>query len=284
MNNNSFTVLPMTHRFNLEPGKTYDGSLSVINPADATEDFEYNITVTPYGVTGEDYTADLATATNRTQIANWIKILEPSGVVKPNETKEVKFIITVPENAPAGGQYATIAVSSKDASGEESGVAINNIFELASVVYGIVSGETVHEGSIMENNVPGFVVSTPITLSALISNGGNIHEDATFVISVSNVFTGQVILPTEDNNGRFNELIMPETTRKITREVNDLPALGIVKVKQTIYYQGEVSEVEKDIIICPIWFMILVGVTLIAIISTIVGIVMKHKKRKKVVD
>lgn len=281
--NNSFTVLPMSQRFYLEPGKTYSGSLSIINPADASEDFVYNISVSPYSVTGDDYTADLVTTTNRTQIVNWINISEPSGKIKPNETREVEFTITVPENAPAGGQYATIAVSSNNPAENSEGVAINNIFELASLVYATVAGETVHGGEILENNVPGFVVSAPITLSALISNTGNVHEDATFLISISNVLTGEVILPAEDNEGQYNELIMPETTREITREVGNLPALGIINVKQMIYYQGNVpSEVSRNVIICPIWFMILVCLTVVAIIAAIIGLIRKHKKKARV--
>ena len=279
MGNSSFTVLPMSQRFTLEPGETYTGSISIVNPADSTEDFHYIMSVSPYGV-DDRYDADFAAETNRTQIAKWIEISEPTGSVKPNETKEVEFTITVPENAPGGGQYAAIAVTSNDSNTASEGVAVNNVFELASIVYATVAGEIKHEGEIIENNVPGFVVKAPITLSALISNGGNVHEDATFVISVSNKFTGEVILPTEDNEGRYNELIMPETTREVTREVNDLPALGVVKVNQTIYYQGEVATVEKDVIICPIWFMCLLFATILAIIGAIVGIIVKHKKKK----
>ncbi|MBR2543225.1 hypothetical protein IKF03_01315 [Candidatus Saccharibacteria bacterium] len=282
MDNNSFTVLPMTQRFSLEPGKTYEGKVSVINPADASADFAYRVSVTPYGVTDENYTADLVSITNRTQIVDWITIKEPTGTVKPNETKDVEFTITVPKDAPGGGQYATIAVSSDNTTGSDGAVAIDNIFELASLIYGHVDGEIVHEGEIIENNVPGFVLSTPITLSALISNNGNVHEDATFVIAVSNVFTGEVILPTEENSGRYSELIMPESTRAVTREVSGLPGLGMVRIKQTIYYQGDVSEVVKDVFICPIWFMVLVGVTLAAIVATIVAIIKKHKKAKTI--
>ncbi|MBO7132043.1 hypothetical protein J6V85_02140 [Candidatus Saccharibacteria bacterium] len=279
MGNNSFTVLPMSQRFSLEPGKTYTGSLSIVNPADATEDFLYSISVSPYGVMGEDYTADLVTVTNHSEIVKWIKISEPKGRVKPNETKEVEFTITVPENAAAGGQYAAIAVSSNEAASASEGVAVSNVFELASLVYASVSGKTEHKGEILENNIPGFVVSAPITLSALISNEGNVHEDATFIITVSNFFTGQVILPTEDNEGHYNELIMPETTREVTRQINDLPALGIMKVSQTIYYQGDYKTLEKNVIICPIWFLFLVGLTILAIIGTIIRLIIKHKRK-----
>lgn len=280
--NNTFTLLPMSQRFLLIPGKVTEGSIKIVNPADATEDFSYKVTVTPYGVVGEDYKADLETDSTRTAIAKWIEIEEPTGKIKPNESKEVKFKINVPANAPVGGQYATIAVSSNADTSSSSGVAVQNVLEMASVIYGTVNGPIEHKGEILENNVPGFIVSPPATLSALIKNEGNIHEDASFTIKVTDFFSGNTILPTEDDDGEYSELVMPETTRYIEREVGNLPALGVVKVIQTINYMGkEPSTTDKVIIICPIWFMALVAATTLAIIFTIVQIIRKHRKHKK---
>lgn len=281
MGNNAFTVLPMSQRFSLEPGQTYTGKITVVNPADATENFKYKVGVSPYGVNPENYDADLTTDYTRSAISKWITIKETSGELAPNETRDVEFTITVPEDAPGGGQYATITITSDNDQAVTEGVAVQNIFEMASIIYGRVSGEIKHEGEILENNIPGFSAVTPVTLSALISNNGNVHEDATFVISVSDAFTGRVILPTEEDDGQYSEIVMPETTRKVERNVSNLPAVGVVRVKQTIYYNGEVSEETKDILICPIWFMALVAVTVIAIIATIVAIIRKHTKGGK---
>ena len=281
MENNSFTVLPMSQRFALESGGEYSGKLTIVNPSDATADFNYKVTIMPYGVKDQEYTADLATEYNRSMITKWIKIDESTGVVKPNESKDVAFTITVPEDAPSGGQYAAIAVSSNDEANVSDGVAVQNVFELASIIYGTVAGETTHEGEIIENNVPGFVVANPVTLSALISNNGNVHEDAAFTIAVSNFFTGEVILPTEEDDGQYSELIMPESTKHIEREVSNLPSLGIMRISQTITYQGETSVVDKNVIICPIWFLILLIAAIAAIITTIVLIVKKHRRGKK---
>ncbi|MBR2741378.1 hypothetical protein IKD98_01300 [Candidatus Saccharibacteria bacterium] len=282
MDINAFTVLPMSQRFSLAAGKTEKGSIKIVNPADATEDFSYKIGISPYGVVGEDYEADLVTDSNHTMIAKWIKISEPTGKIKPNETKEIEFTIEVPENAPAGGQYAAITVSSNNEAKQSSGVAVQNVFEMASIVYATVAGETNHEGEVLENNIPGFVVAPPITLSALIENKGNVHADATFVIAVSDFFSGRVILPTEEDEGEYSEIIMPDTTRHIEREVSNLPSLGVVKISQTIYYNGVANTQEKTVIICPIWFLALVIATLAAIIAAVVRIVLKHKKNKKI--
>lgn len=278
--NNAFTLMPMSQKISLKPGEVYEGSVKVINPSYATEDFEYKAEVTPYGVVGQEYTADLLSESDRTQISKWVKIQNPTGSIKPNESEEIKFTITVPENVPAGGQYATIAISSNKKASDSDGVSVQNVFEMASIIYADIAGETVHDGKVLENNVPGFVLTTPVKISALLNNNGNVHETATFTIQVSDVFTGRVILPTDENSGVYSEYIMPETTRFTEREVSDLPALGIVKINQTINYNGQVSTVEKNVFICPIWFLILMILTVAAIITAIVMLIRKHRRNK----
>lgn len=280
MGGSAFTILPMSQRFSLEPGKVYTGSIKVVNPADAAGDFTYKASVVPYSVVGDDYTADLTTEYKRSAITNWVKILEPTGVVSPNTTKEIEFTITVPENAPAGGQYAAITVSVDGGQDADAGMLVQNVFEMASIIYADVAGEIVREGEVIENNVPGFSAVTPVTIGATISNEGNIHEDASFIIRVTDVFSGRVILPTEEDKGLYNEVIMPETTKQIVRTVSNLPAIGLVKVNQTIYYNGETSVVEKNILICPIWFMILLLMAVASIVVAIVAIIKKHKRNK----
>ena len=298
--NNYFTVTPMSQRMSMKPGETYTGSILVINPVNSTEDFEYRVYVAPYGVEGQDYKANLTTETTRTQLARWITFEEESGVIEPNGSKEVKFTVKVPENAPGGGQYAAVVVSKNTATGtKEANVAVNDVFELASLIYGQVDGETVHKGEIVENNVPGFVTGAPIVLGALITNEGNIHESATIIIKATNYFTGEVIVGETDSNDEarvdetsgvsaenegetYTELVMPETTRYIQRDImNNLPALGVVQVEQTIYYEGAISREVRNVIVCPVWFLAMVGVTAGMIVAAVVRIVMRHKKRKR---
>ena len=37
---NMFTVMPMSQKFHLVPGETYEGEITVVNPAAAENDFE----------------------------------------------------------------------------------------------------------------------------------------------------------------------------------------------------------------------------------------------------
>ncbi len=274
-----FTVTPMNQQIELSAGEIYNGKIIVANPAMATSDFHFSVTASSYSVVGEDYDVDFLSKTKYSMITDWITIKNPHGVLKPNEVTEVEFTITVPEDAPSGGQYAVIKVSSDDNTAAQQEVTIGNIFEMASIVYAKISGETIEKGEILENNVPGFVTKTPIIVNALVSNDGNVHEPAYVSVSVKSVFSDEMIYPKEKDEGVLRETIMPETKRLLTREIDNISQLGIFEITQTVDYLGETSTTKKTVVVCPIWFMILVSVTVMAIIAVIVkGI---HSRRKK---
>lgn len=277
-----FTVTPMSQDLELEAGKTYEASVLVSNPANATKDFNYQVAVAPYSVIGEDYTADLLNVSNRSEITKWITIEEPEGTLVPNESKRVNFKITVPENASAGGQYAAILISGKGEENKNEGVTVNSILEIASIVFANVEGETVHEGEILDNNIPEIVFSTPITVGATLKNDGNIHEAAEVFLTVKNSFTGETLYPTGDEANGIREVIMPETTRYLTREISEIPALGVFQVTQEVSYLGTTSNVTKTVFVCPLWFLILVIVTVGAIIGAIFAKIKKKRARLKI--
>ena len=279
---NLFTVTPMGQNIELVPGETYEGSIIVANPATATNDFSYKVSVNPYNVRGEEYTVNFADETNQSQITKWISFHEPAGTLKPNESRRVNFTITVPEDAAGGGQYATIMVSSADNNTGDGDVQVNNIFEIASIIYARVDGEINRDGRILENKLPGFIFDLPAESLVKVDNHGNIHELAKVTLVVHDFFTGNVVYPTEGSDGVVEEVIMPDTTRAIIREIDGIPPLGIFNMEQTVNYMGQESVTKQTIIVCPIWFIIIVVITIATITGAIIGIV-KHHKRKKVV-
>ena len=171
------------------------GVLKVFTPANMEGDFHYKIEVAPYNVTGTDYEADLTKQTNRSQ-KNWITIDEPKGVLGPNETREIHYTVTVPEDAPGGGQYAVILVGSdEDETAASDGMLIQNVYEMASVLYAQVSGDIKRDGRIELNEVPGFITTTPMWVKVQLENNGNIHESAKIDILVKNFLNGAQVYP-----------------------------------------------------------------------------------------
>ena len=279
-----FSISPMGQKLILEPGEVREGTIKVFTPADLEGKFMYRIEVAPYNVEGADYEADLSTQSARSQIVDWIKIEEPAGVLEANETKEIRYTITVPENAAGGGQYAAILVGSDEKNAMSGdGVNIKNIYQMASVIYARVNGETKRGGEISLNKIPGFITSSPMEVSVELTNDGNIHETAKIQLSVKNFLNGSVVYPGEGDDGVIEEVIMPETTRVAARDINEMPALGVFEVTQTVDYLGEHSSVTQLVVACPIWFMVMVGIVVALIIGGIVMAVKKHREKRVLV-
>ena len=279
---NSFTVTPMSVHAELKAGDVFEGDIQITNPGDATDNFHYVVSISSYGVLGEDYKADFLTESERTQITNWITIDNPKGEVEPNKSVLVHYKVTVPETAPVGGQYAAFLISSDPEHTDSEGVAVSSVLEIASILYAEIDGELIHEGKLLSNNVPGFVTTIPFVVSASFSNDGNIHETARIQVEVKNVFGGDTIYPRGNDSGIIEEVIMPGTKRVVTRPINGTAPLGIYDVTQSIEYMDSTSLEHSTLIICPIWFMALVLVTIGALIISIIYKVKQIRIRRQV--
>ncbi len=286
LNNNAvasgkFALSPMSQRVILVPGETYRSSITIANPNSAEEDFNYSVTVAPYSlgkneVTDTDFGgSDFKTMTDYTQIVNWITLDNAKGTLAPNEQKTVSFSITVPKNAPAGGQYAVLLVG-EDISSEETngGMGITEIIQMAHTIYAEVAGETRTDGIILENKIPSFLLSDKLAASSVVKNNGNVHADAEYILQIWPIFSDEEIYTNEENIEKI--LIMPGSTKYHNQEV-DLPSIGIFRVKQTVKIFGETSIVEKTVIVCPLW---LLSIIIFVVIAGSMWIVIKIKMRK----
>ena len=117
---NVFTVLPMAQSISLKAGQVYEGSITVVNPSDATADFPYQANVTPYGVSNEGYEADLVTDSDRTAISKWIEIEEPTGVTVSGTISGVSAADSVTVELYKDGQAAAVQTATVTGNGTYS--------------------------------------------------------------------------------------------------------------------------------------------------------------------
>ena len=279
----AFSISPLTQEIILVPGESYRGSIEVTNPLNADDDFKYNAFVGPYypksmdgGV--DDYgTSDITTITSRNLIMDWIKIDNPSGAVSPNGTASITFTISVPNDAPAGGQYATISVK-EDVGNTVSTDGQSNVVEImqmSSVIFANVAGDTREEGVILENTMPSFLLNSDLEATSLVRNNGNVHSNAEYVLQVWPMFSGEEICTNEEKP--MTSMILPDTER-YNAQTCKLPPIGVFKAKQVVKIFGEVSTVEKTIIVCPIWLLFLI---IFAVIALIICIILRAKNKGK---
>ena len=276
----SFTILPMSQSLELKPGQTWSGTITVANPSGATEDFHYLVTVEPYSVVGEDYEIDTESMLGQSQIVDWITIDEPSGTLKPNEKRDVTFTITVPADAAGGGQYAALMVASDPEYEETAGMSVNQSFALGSIIYADIDGDVLRDSHVVSNTVPGFSLSAPFIASATLENNGNTHETAIIDLTAVNKLNGQQIFPVDDENKSFAEIVMPGTPKAVSRSIDNLPVVGLVSVEQKIYFGNQVSAIQQDVVICPIWFMLLAVAVVLGMIGSITGWLLERRRRR----
>lgn len=281
METSSLTIMPMSQEVTLTPGETYTGSITVANPDTSTSALSYIASIAPYGVTGTGYDIDLFSETSRTDMVHWLSIDNASGTLAPNDTVDIHFTITVPSDAAPGGQYAVIKVAQKDTAATNDGLSVGNVYEAASIIYGNVAGEVVREGSVTSQFTPNFVTTPEFTSTATIENHGTTHEDALVSFVITNAFNGSTIYPHSSSDTGINEVIMPDTTRELTYNFKDMPAVGVINVTQTIEYNGQTYTNTQNVFICPAWFMVIVATLLLSTIGLIVMHVKKSRRRKQ---
>lgn len=278
---NQFSVTPMSQKIELKAGETFKGSILLANSKDSKDDFYFKVSVSPYNVKGAEYAPDFSTITDRSRIVDWIELDTKTGKLEPNEVREINFSIKVPQDAPSGGQYAMIGVSS-DNTITTNNTAVKDVFEMASLIFATVDGETRHEGQVLDAQIPGFVASGKPVISTTLTNDGNVHEIATITITVKNHLTGEILYPKDPENTSFETVIMPETTRLFTKELNGLPALGFFEVAQNVDYLDTNFSSSMVMVICPIWFIVLAIATILSLISMVCyGAHLRRKRAAK---
>lgn len=206
---------------------------------------------------------------------DWITLSRTEGVLNPNESEEIPFTIKVPEDAPAGGQYAAIMVSSK---GSVSGGTMNERIEIAHLIYAEVAGETVRRGDITNVNVPSFLLSGNITGSAMIKNTGNVHSNATHTMKIFPLFSNEEVFTNEENPQ--TNLIMPGSSRLTSVTWTETPSIGIFHVLYDVEFEGVKNSVDKYVIICPLWLLFLILLAIFLIIFCILSTKKKSHPEK----
>lgn len=288
---NSMTVSPPKQRIILIPGEKYSNTISVFNASDSTRDLKYEVSVGSFSQKKDgsndnidDYGAvDVVSESSYNQIMQWITLDRTSGQVAPGKTEDITYVIDVPDNAPAGGQYATIIVADVTTSNNSGGgnVMIDQQFQFASIIYAEVAGETKEDGVITDNNIPSFLMSSPLQASSLVRNNGNVHTDAEYTLQVWPLFSDEELCTNEEKPE--TSLILPDTERYHVQTC-DLPSFGVFRAKQTVKIFGETSEMERTIIVCPLWLLFLILFVIIGLIIWIFARVKKGRERKSSVS
>ena len=262
----SFSLSPMYDLVTLTPGEVFESSFTIVNPAGNTSDFYYELRIDPFT---EDGNQNITATENGhyTDMTEWIRLPKTEGIVAPNSSETVPYQIFVPADAPAGGQYASIAVGSKEDTAAEEGFTIHEVFEMGYLIYAEVAGETVRKGDIADVEVPGFLFSGNIYGSSSITNEGNVHSASTQTLQVFPLFSKEEVYTNEEDPRTL--WIMPGNTNFAKISWENTPKAGIFHVIYNVEYEGVEANVDKIVIVCPLWLLFIILACLFVVIFSI---------------
>ena len=274
----NMSVSPMNESIILNPGDMYRGSFMVSNPGFSEGALSYHTTIKPFYV-NEDYDPVFENMGSNSQIVDWITIVcGGSGTLEPNGSQRVEYVIEVPEDAPAGGQYVAI---STDVDLEPVGGGAINISEgmgINHIILAKVTGDTMIDGSIIDAGVSGFRFDGNIKAYSTVENTGNVHGVAKYMLEVYPLFSDEAVYSNRDMVE--THYVLPN--RKIYNESQwlDTPSMGVFKVVYVVEFEGLRSETTRMVIVCPWWLVFMVVFGVIMLIIKIVTLIRSHKERK----
>ncbi len=272
-------IEPVKRKLKLEPGQSVVSSIKVSNTG--TKKFTYKVYVSPYSVVDEKYNADYeSTIKDYTKMYNWVKVdkkLE-TGTLEPKASVDVPFTITVPSDMHPGGQYATIMAETSDGNNENA--TIQTVNRLGMILYAdITRGSIDIDGKVINNTVNSFIFEPPLTFSSTVENTGNFETTATYTVKVWPLGSNETVFSNEESPMKLD--IIPKTRRYNAISWDGAPHLGIFTVEQKIEYPGVPdSIIKKIVIICPLWFAILIIVIITALIIWLVSRIVKRRNGK----
>lgn len=280
------SLRPSEQDLELTPGKTYDESVVVYNIG--KDAFDFSVEASPYQTKDNTYEPDFFSETSYTKLSNWITFETVDFHVEPSTSVEVKFTITVPADAPGGGQYAAILIRLGDVDADTSGVGI--ISQLAATIHGHIKGNAVRrEGSMISHDFPTIFLSSPFTITSVFENTGNIDYRVTESWVIRDFFTNrEYVGPASANDtgyvyGTLSAVVLPDTERTIKLAWQDAPTIGVFRVEQTISYFDQNETYSHIVVVCPIWIVALAGAfILLGIIWLIAHFVSRRNDRPQV--
>lgn len=258
----------------MQPGKSYDGVFKVQNTGG--KDLDYAITITPYSVKDDKYALDSDTETAYTQMKDWITLSQDSGKLSPNDAEEIKYTIRVPQDAPAGGQYALINIRLVQENDSNSGATITANKQIGFRLLGEIEGNTRRTGKVTEQNIPSILFNPPISATSVVENTGNTHITASYVLRVFPLFSNEEVYTNEDSP--YEVTVLPETSRYNSISWDDAPHLGIFRVEQTVTIADDTQTIKKTVFLCPIWLTFII---LLIIFCVIFWIFSRIKNRNR---
>ncbi len=217
----TMTITPPLIKNNVNPGQIWKSQIKLVN--NNAEDLDIYVKVADFTSGEENGTVKFTqqpndtagTTDNKYLLSQWI-VIEPGPIHIPAyQSKEIPFIIDVPETAGPGGHYAAIlAGTNPPADTRITGSNIKVSSLLASLILLTINGDVREEGRIREFSTDKeFYFDPRVNFTVRFENVGNVHIQPAGEITVYDFWNHEVgSIPINQQSDFGN--VLPESIRK----------------------------------------------------------------------
>jgi hypothetical protein len=183
----TFTISPPAVQVKLDPGKTAEGVLKLVNDSDSPLTFQTSLQ--DFIVKDAEGTPSILppnTLSNKYSASTWIGVYPDIITVKPHEKAELNYFIQVPSDARPGGHYAAIMYTPTTTMGVNgTGATVNT--SVGTLFYVTVNGPVNIKASITSFLTKSLWDMGPVTLNTKILNVSDVHITPKGTITVTNM-------------------------------------------------------------------------------------------------
>ena len=280
-------ISPVSMFLDLEAGTELTREFKIENAND--EPTGYKIYASSYSLSDTTGDAVFDEETIYTELKDWISFYDGesykktlAGTIEANSALTITFKITVPDDPPAVGQYASIFMETTgNSQATEVGVGVQANARVGLNLITKTNAIERREAEIVANSIPNFLLNEDISANFGVKNTGNVHVDAFQTLCVENLF-GELIY---EYNGEIEggKIVMPDKTIYAATTWEDSPWMGIYRITSTVTVPSlDLTSSESTIVvkIPPIILALIVVLLTIIIAIIIILAIKKHKIRK----
>lgn len=273
----TLSVTPPLFQLSALPGDIWQSSVKVVNgnPYPLTVYAEV-VNFEAMGEAGQGRFVPLQRDdVDKTELGSWIQIAKGPHLVPREQTKEITFFVEVPDNAPPGGHYAAILVSTEPPEDTGELLAVKTSQAVTSLFFVRIEGDVNEAGAIREFRVVDkFLPKPEATFKLRFENKGNVHLQPRGDIVITNMWgTERGTIPVNYQTHFGNVLPMSIREFNFTWQSNfRMSDVGRYKAVATLGY-GE--DGVKSVTSVAYFWVIPVKATLIvlSVLSIFVGLI-----------
>lgn len=246
-NSQMLSVTPPLFQISVLPGNIWQSTIKVVNGN--TYPLTVYAEVVNFQATGEQgqgkFTPILDGEHDKTTLADWININKGPYVIPPEQTGDVPFFVEVPTNAPPGGHYAAILVTTESPKDDKDSFAVLTSQAITSLMFMRVEGDVREIGNIRDfRTTHTFLQKPDVEFSLRFENKGNVHLQPRGSIRITNMWgTERGIIPVNYQTHFGN--VLPESIRNFSFTWQSdflLSDIGRYKAVATLAYGEEGSQ------------------------------------------